>query len=232
MEEIFLDVQLREETGKSRVKGLRNGGFIPAVIYAQDKESLSIKVSHREFLRLIHHHRLESALINLNIKDSKDKKAKACLVKEIQYDPVNDDVIHVDFNEISLTRAIKVNVAVVAKGEPIGVKQEGGSLDHILWEVEIECLPKDIPKEISVDVGNLKIGDSIHIKDITFPSNVKVLTDPEAIVLAVSAPIKEEVAVAPAEGEETAEPEVIREKKEEPQEAEEPQEEKKEKKEK
>jgi large subunit ribosomal protein L25 len=100
------------------------------------------------------------------------------------------------------------------------VKQEGGSLEHILWEVEVECLPTDIPKEIEVDVSNLKIGDSIHVKDITFPSNVKVITPAEAIVLSVTAPIKEEIPVAPVEGEAAQEPEVIKEKKEVPEEAE------------
>lgn len=217
MEEIILEIQPREELGKNKVKDLRTKGFIPAVIYAEGKESLPIKVSHKQLLQLIHQHRLESAVINLKIKDDKKQKSRSCLIKEIQYDPVKGDVIHVDFNEISLTKIIKVNVPVVAKGEPIGVKQEGGSLEHILWEAEVECLPTEIPKEIEVDVSQLKIGDTIHIEDITFPSQIKVLNAPEAIVFSVSAPIKEEEVVAPAvEGEEKQEPEVIKEKKEVP----------------
>jgi large subunit ribosomal protein L25 len=215
MEDIILEILAREELGKNKVKDLRTKGFIPAVIYAEGKESLPIKVSHKQLLQLIHQHRLESAVINLKIKDDKKQKSRSCLIKEIQYDPVKGDVIHVDFNEISLTKIIKVNVPVVAKGEPIGVKQEGGSLEHILWEAEVECLPTEIPKEIEVDVSQLKIGDTIHIEDITFPSQIKVLNAPEAIVFSVSAPIKEEEVVAPAvEGEEKQEPEVIKEKKE------------------
>lgn len=223
MEEIFLDVELREEIGKAKVKALREKGFIPAVIYAESKDSQAIKIPHKQLLQLLHQHRLESVVINLKIKDDKKHKAsRACLIKEVQNDPVKGDIIHVDFNEISLTKAIKVDVPVVAKGEPAGVKQEGGSLEHILWEVEVECLPTDIPKEIAVDVSPLKIGDAIHIKDIKFPSNVKVLNDPEAIVLSVAAPIKEEVAAAvAAEGEEIQEPEVIKEKKEAPSEGQE-----------
>jgi len=217
MEEITLEIQPREELGKTKVKDLRTKGFIPAVIYAEGKDSLPVKVSHKQLLQLLHQHRLESAVINLKIKDDKKQKSRSCLIKEIQYDPVKGDVIHVDFNEISLTEIIKVNVPVVARGEPVGVKQEGGSLEHILWEVEVECLPTEIPKEIEVDVSQLKIGDSIHIKDITFPSQIKVLNAPEAIVFSVSAPIKEEEVVAPAvEGEEKLEPEVIKEKKEVP----------------
>jgi len=230
MEELFLEAEPRKELGRGRVRDLREKGFIPAVVYAQGKESLPVRVSHKALLGLVHQHRLESAVINLTIKDDKKNKPRTCLIKEIQYDPVHGDIIHVDFNEISLTKAIRVNVPVVAKGEPIGVKQEGGSLEHILWEIEVECLPTDIPKEIVVDVGSLKIGDSIHIKDITFPSGVKVLNDPGAIVLSVTTPMKEEVPVEAVEGAETQEPEVIKEKKEVPAEGEEQEKEKKEEK--
>jgi len=216
MEEIFLDVELRPELGKGRVKDLRKQGLIPAVVYAEGKDSISVKISNSELLRLLHQHRLEGVVINLKVKDDKKHGSRPCLIKEIQYHPVHGDIIHVDFNEISLTKAIKVNIPVVAKGEPIGVKQEGGSLEHILWEIEIECLPTNIPKEIAVDVSQLKIGDSVHIKDLTLPSDVKVLNDQSAIVLSVASPMKEEVAAAPVEGEEKLEPEVIKEKKEVP----------------
>ncbi len=229
MEEIILEIQHREELGKSKVKDLREKGFIPAVIYAEGKKSQSIKVSHRQLWQLIHQHRLESMVINLKMQDDKKQKSMPCLIKEIQHDPVKGDIIHVDFNEISLTKVIRVNVPVVAKGEPIGVKQEGGSLGHILWEIEVECLPADIPKDIEVDVSLLKIGDDIHIKDITFPSNIKVLNNPEVIVFSVTAPIKEEAVVPAVEGEGKQEPEVIKEKKEVPAEGEEAKEEKKEK---
>jgi large subunit ribosomal protein L25 len=214
MEEIFLDVEAREELGRSKAKGLRDKGFIPAVIYRDGKESQSLKVPSKELMRLIHEHRLESVVINLRIKDDKKKKPHSCLIKEIQYDPVHGKMLHVDFNEVSLTKVIKVNVPVVAKGEAAGVKQDGGSLEHILWEIEVECLPTDIPKDIEVDVSALKIGDSVHIKDIVFPPNIKVLNDPGAVVLSVASPMKEEVPAEVVEGEEKKEPEVIKEKKE------------------
>ncbi len=221
MEEIFLDAQIRTEIGRAKTKDLRESGFTPAVVYAGGKESLALKLSTSALLKLVHQHRLEGVVINLKVKDDKKEKARPCLIKEIQYDPVHGDIIHVDLNEISLTKAIKVNVPVAAKGESVGVKQEGGSLEHILWEVEVECLPTDIPKEIAVDVSLLKIGDSIHIKDLAIPAKVKVLNDPGAIVLSIAAPMKEEVPVAPLEGEATQEPEVIKEKKEVPAEGEE-----------
>lgn len=228
MEELLLEVQPRKELGSSQVKKLRENGFIPGVVYAKSKESLSIKIPHRQLMQLVHQHRIENAVVTLKIKDEKKEKARACLVKEIQYDPVLGEIMHIDFNEISLTQTIKVNVPVVTKGEPVGVKQEGGSLERIIWEVEVECLPSDIPKEIEVDVSALKMGEALHIKEIAFPSKIKVLNDPEAIVLSVVAPMKEEVVAVPVEGEEVQEPEVIKEKKEAPAESEE--EDKKEKK--
>jgi large subunit ribosomal protein L25 len=216
MEEIFLDAETREETGRAKANDLRRKNFIPAVVYGEGKETQSIKVSHRELLRLIHEHRSENMVINLRIKDDKKKKARPCLIKDVQYDPVKSNIIHVDFNEISLTKAIKVSVPVTVKGEPVGVKQEGGSLEHILWEIEVECLPTDIPKHFEVDVSQLKIGDSVFIKDLAIPANVKVLNDIESIIVTVSAPMKEEAPAEAVEGEEKKEPEVIKEKKEVP----------------
>ncbi|MFH1458585.1 MAG: 50S ribosomal protein L25 [Candidatus Omnitrophota bacterium] len=215
MEEIFLDVELRQDGGRAKVKDLRGHGFVPAVVYAEGKESIPVKVSHSALIKLIHQHRIEGVLINVKVKDDKKDSVRSCVIKEIQYEPVHGEILHVDFNEISLTKAIKVNVPIAVKGESIGVKQEGGSLEHILWEVEVECLPTQIPKDIQVDVSLLKLGDSIHVKDLNIPSGIKILNDPTAIVLSVAAPMKEEVA-APVEGEETQEPEVIKEKKEAP----------------
>lgn len=216
MEEIFLEAELREEKGSSKARELRNNGYLPSVVYFHGQDALSIKLTKSTLLKLVHQHRLESIIINLKIKDDKKAKGRPCLVKEIQYDPVSEEIIHVDFNEISLTEAIKVNVSIEAKGEAIGVKQEGGSLEHILWEIEVECLPTNIPQNIEIDVSALKMGEAIYVKDIVFPPGVKPLNDPAAIVLHVAAPMKEEVPVETLEAEDKQEPEVIKEKKEAP----------------
>jgi len=232
MQEVVLEAQLRQEKekGKSKVKSLRNEGFIPAVFYSAGKDSESVKLSRHDFLRFIHQHPLESTVISLKIKG---QKSRTVLVKDVQYDPVKDDIIHIDFQEISLTSKIKVNVGIVSKGEPIGIKQDGGMLNHLLWELEVECLPTQIPKEIQVDVSQMKIGDSIHVRDLSLPPEVKTVNDPESLVFSLEPPIKEEeIAPVPAaEGEEPTEPEVIKEKKEVPEEGE-VKEEKEEKKEK
>ena len=216
MEELFLDAEVREEVGRGKTKSLRDKGFIPAVVYADGKSALALKLSHRQLIQLVHHHRIEGVVINLNIKDDKKQKTRPCLIKEIQHDPVHGEIVHVDFNQISLTKAIKVSIPVTVKGEAIGVKQEGGSLEHILWEIELECLPTSIPKDIEIDVANLKLGESIHVKDIVVPQGVKILNDPGAIVLTVAAPMKEEAPAEEVSGEAKLEPEVIKEKKEAP----------------
>lgn len=230
MEEISLEAELREQKGRAKVKDLKEKGYLPSVVYSRGKDALSIKISRGALLKLVHQHHLETSIITLKIKDGKSednglassgqshKKAKGrpCLIKEIQYDPVGENIIHVDFKEISLTETIKVNVPVETKGEPVGVKQEGGSLERLLWEIEIECLPADIPKSIEVDITALKMGEAIHVKDLVFPSGVKPLNDPAAVVLHIVAPMKEEAPAEAVEGEAKEEPEVIKEKKEVP----------------
>ncbi|MFA5100460.1 MAG: 50S ribosomal protein L25, partial [Candidatus Omnitrophota bacterium] len=197
-----------------RSKALRHQGLIPAVVYSEGKEALSIKVSRGELLKLIHQHQIENAIITLKVKDDKKKTGRPCMIKEMQHDPVKGDILHIDLYEISLTKVLKVNVPVTTRGEAPGIKSDGGSLEHIMWEIEVECLPTDIPKNIEVDISALKIGDVIHIKDIQFPAKLKVLNDPESIVLHIAEPMKEEV--APVEGEAATEPEALKEKKEEP----------------
>ncbi|MFH1248404.1 MAG: 50S ribosomal protein L25 [Candidatus Omnitrophota bacterium] len=216
MEQIILEASTRLEIGKAKIKGIRLQGFIPGVVYKDGKESLPIKIASKELFRIIHEqHHLENLVLSLNIQGDLKKKPRACIIKEIQHDPVHGNITHMDFNEISLTKAIKVDVSVVGKGESIGVKQEGGSLEQILWEINVECLPTNIPEKIEVDITNLKMGDSIHLKDVTLPKEIKLLTDPEMVVFSVVAPMKEEVLEA-VEGEEKQEPEVIKEKKEVP----------------
>ena len=162
-------------------------------------------------------HHGESFVLNLRIKEDLKNEDKAVLIKQVQHNPVTDDIVHIDFNEISLTKKIRVKVPVAAKGESVGVRQDGGVLDHVLWEIEVECLPTQIPKSVEVDVTALKVGDSIHVRNLVIPQGLKVFNDPEATVLAVVAPIKEEAAPTVEEALAAgakAEPEVIKEKKE------------------
>ena len=216
MEEVILEVQKRIDTGTGSVNRLRKSAVLPAVVYGEGQSPMNLQLPAKEFANLVAGHKGGSFMIKLRIKDGSKHTDKAVLIKEIQHHPVKDTVIHVDFNEISLTKNIRVKVPVAAKGEAVGVKRDAGVLDHVIWELEIECLPASIPEIIEVDVSNLAIGQSIHVKDIILPAGVKVLNDPAAAVLAVVAPAKEEAPVSAeaAEGQAKAEPEVIKEKKE------------------
>lgn len=217
MEELILKVEEREALTKGQLNKLRNEGVIPAILYGEKGKNKNLKVVSKDLLRLMHGHHLENSIIKLEI-DKKDQKSKSIpvMVKDVQRNPVTDKIIHIDFYQVSLTKEIKVKVPVRATGEAIGVKQDGGTLEHIMWEIEVECLPTNIPESIEVDVSNLKIGDSVSVGDLKVASDIKVLSDLSASVLSVAAPVKEEVA-APAEEVSGAaapqEPEVIKEKK-------------------
>lgn len=213
MERINLETQLREEKGKQLVKRLRSAGIIPAVVYKGGNDSISLKLSAKDFIKVITTKAGTNVIINLKVKDAKSQKEKTVMVKEIQRDPVSGSILHIDFNEISLTETMKFKVKIEPKGEPAGVK-EGGTLERIIWELDIECLPTQIPEKIEVDVSALVIGDSVFVKDIKVPEGVKVLNGPELIAMSVKPPFVEKVAeVVPVEGE-AVEPELIRKKKE------------------
>jgi large subunit ribosomal protein L25 len=220
MERVNLETQLREEKGKQLVKRLRKGGLVPAVVYKGGTESLSLKLSGKDFLKVIGTKAGANVIINLQISgqdkkgSSKNANDKTVMIKEIQRDPVHGNVLHIDFNEISLTETLEVKVKVEPKGEAIGVK-EGGTLERVMWEIEVECLPTQIPEKIEVDITNLKINDDVFVKDIVVPEGVKVLQDPELIVMSVKPPFVEKVEEVPVEGAAPEEPELIRKKKEE-----------------
>lgn len=221
MDFVELKADLREEKGKGLNKKLRREGIVPGVVYRKGEESLSLKMDAKSLSKALHTSSGENVIIKLFVDATKKGKERIVVIKEIQRDPVKDSLVHVDFNEISLTQTLKVKVPLVAKGESIGVKQEAGVLQHVMWEVEVECLPTNIPDKIEVDITNLKIGDTISLKNVVPPEAVKILGDPEGIVFSVEH-VKEveEVVAAPAAEGEMAEPEVIREKKEKPEEEE------------
>ncbi len=214
MEELKLDVQVREEVGTRKTRGIRRNNFIPAVVYGSKEKTTAIKVDKKEFERIERLHRGENVIFHLNIMQGEKKlKDYSAIIKDVQHNPVTDATLHIDFNRISLTTEIEVKVPIVAKGESAGVKQDGGSLDHLLWELEVVCLPTKIPHHIEFDVSQLKLNESVHVRDLKLPEGVKTEHDPNAIVFTISPPMKEVTAEeAAAEGAPT-EPEVIKEKK-------------------
>ena len=206
-----LTVQRRPTTGKRRVARLRRTGIVPGVVYGRDAEPLSIEINQRELMRVLHSKRGEHALVTLRLADTKSWE-KAALVQAVQHDPVDGHVVHVDFHAIRLTERVRVKVPVALKGDPVGVKQEGGILEHFLREVEVECLPTDIPAQVEIDVSAMQIGQTAHVSDLTPPANAKILNDPAGVIASVLAPKAEKLEEAAAA---VTEPEVLREKKEE-----------------
>lgn len=201
MAEFVLNLETRKQTGTGAVKKIRRTGRIPGVFYFHGQKSITFNVQKSE-LATIHGH--ESALIEAII-DGKDRRK--CIIREIQFDPLTQSPIHIDLLGIKLTEKITVSVPLVYLGTPAGVKTEGGLMQQLYREIEIECLPTDIPEKIEIDVTHLSIGNSIRIGDIHV-DNVKILSDPEiALVNVVALRAAEEVAPSPEV--ETAEPEVI-----------------------
>jgi len=211
MDQVVLNFEPRskEEIGKQGVKRVRSAGFIPAIVYGAGKKPQAIKLDRKELHKIDIHH--ENVVVNLLSEGRK----QIALIKEVQRHPVNNEVLHIDFEYISLREKIRLKVPVVAKGESPGVKA-GGILEHLLWEVEIECFPANVPEQIDVDVSNLNIGDLIYVKDLRAPEGVKIVEEPEQIVLSIEPPKEEEIEVKEELGEkEKEEPEVIRKGKEE-----------------
>ncbi|MFA4991166.1 MAG: 50S ribosomal protein L25 [Candidatus Omnitrophota bacterium] len=221
MEFVELSANLREEKGKQPNKRIRVAGLVPAIVYRKGQETVLLKIDSKKLSRALHTDAGENVIIKLTVEGAKKQKERIVVIKEVQRDPVKDYLVHVDFNEISLTETLKVKVPITIKGDAPGVKQEGGVLQQILWEVEVECLPTNIPEKIEVDVSGLKMGDAILLKEVRPSEGVKLFGDFEGLVVSVEHPktVEEAIAAPAAEGEAT-EPEVIKEKKEKPEEEE------------
>ncbi len=211
MSETILNLETRKDTGKEISRKLRREGRLPGIFYFHGKENIPFSVNRKELSTLLSG---ESGLLDV-IFDGKDKKK--CVVREIQFDPLTNAPIHVDFLGITLTEKITVPVQIQLIGVPSGVKNEGGILQQHAREIEVECLPTDIPEHIEIDVTDLNIGDSIHASSISM-DKVKILADDDMVIANVGAPriVEEEVPAEIGEEEmEGEEPEVVGRKEEE-----------------
>ena len=196
MEQIKLEVQVRERVGSRKIRSLRRENFVPGVVYGGKEKPTAIKVDRKNYERIMRLHHGQNVIFQLNLMNGGKKlKDYSALVKEEQHDPVWDNLLHIDFHRISLTEVIEVKVAIAVKGEAIGVKRDHGSLEQHIWELDVMCLPTEIPQKIEVDVKDLGIGDSVHVKDLILPPGVKTKHDPEGLVLSVVHSMREEAAV-------------------------------------
>jgi large subunit ribosomal protein L25 len=201
-----IEVQTRTPGGKNVNKRLRKMGKIPAVIYSPGKPPVVISVNPSEVKTILHSESGRNTIFGISVDGSEQNNA---MVKDYQLDPVHGNLIHTDFLEIAMDRLLDLTVNIEVTGEAEGVKLDGGIMDLVTRSIEVECLPADIPESIKVDVTHLKINDYIRVKNIQTDAKVKILTDPEVVIVTIVPPIKEEAPVEAA-AVETAEPEVIK----------------------
>lgn len=205
--QVKLSAQPRADIGRNSVKHLRNRGVIPAVIYGHKDKPANLEVNTREIAAVLKHAIGENILVELDIAGT----PKLSLIQEVQHHPVRGDILHVDFLEVAMDEVLNTEVPVEPFGEADGVKNYGGLLEHSLRSLSIECLPKDLPEIIRVDVSSLGLNQSLHVRDLVLPAGVKATTDADLTVFIVAEP---KVEVEPVAGAEPSKgPEVIREKK-------------------
>lgn len=201
MEAFSIAIKRRVAGGKAPAQRVRREGNIPSIVYQRGGESIPASISKNEFQHLAE--RSSHSQIFQFKSDDKELEGRSALVKEIQRDHVRGSVLHVDFQALRDDEEIRVEITLKIIGEAYGVKNEGGILTVATHEVEISCLPKDIPLAIPVDVSELKLGDSIHVRDLVMPSGVTLETDGDEPVASVTAPqaVVETTAATPVEGE-------------------------------
>lgn len=209
--QVKLSATRRTETGRSAVRKIKAQGAVPAVVYGGKTEPQPLQVAKRDIANILSHASGENVLVELEIEGEGNRTA---LLQEVQHSPLGGDILHVDFHAISMDEMIEADVPLEPVGTAEGVKTFGGLLEQNIRSLEIECLPKDLPDFISVDVSKLNIGDSIHVRDLPLPEGVTTRVQPDLTAFSVVAPTVETEPAATAEA--PTAPEVITAKKEEP----------------
>ncbi len=208
MEQIVVEATLRKDFGKNASRRTRQRGAIPAIVYGARNKPVPVEVNPRKVLEILHSPSGYNTIFSLNIAG--EGKANVML-KDWQLDPVRETLLHVDLMRVAMTEKLRVKIPVMLVGEAKGVKVQGGVLEQVTREVEVECLPADIPDHLSADVSELMIGKQLRVGELAVDAKVKVLTDRDRVIAHVVS-IKEEVVAAPEVAVEVApaEPEVIK----------------------
>jgi len=201
MDNKVLEATLREKTGKGPARRYRMQGYIPAVMYGY-KGTKRIAVRRAEF-ESIFEEIGEHSIITLNLND---KEKVDVIVKDYQIDPVRKSLIHLDFLEIESGKELRTEIPIKIVGESKGVKK-GGILEEFLREIEVECLPKDLPEYIELDISDLDLGDSFHVSDLKVKEGIKILSSPDQVILTIGVPSKVAAAAETTEEEEEERPE-------------------------
>ena len=209
LEQNTLEAQPRQAGTKNHARRVRQGGKIPAVVYGAGKDSLSISVDPRHVQRILNSATGHNTIFDLALSGESSK----AMIVDWQYEPIKGKLLHIDLKRIALDKVLKVSVPVILVGEAAGVKQEGGIMEQMLREVEIECLPGDIPSHIDADVSQLTFGKVLRVSELPHSDKIKYITDANQPVAHVTS-VKEEVVATPdaaaADATAPAEPEVIK----------------------
>lgn len=208
--EAVLEATKRETRGKNEARRVRAAGKIPAVVYGDKSDAAVISVDPKTLLRILHSESGLNTLISLKFEGEGDTRV---LVRDYQVDPITQKPLHVDFYRIAMDKVLRVTVPVMLKGEPKGVKAQGGILDFVHRDIEVECLPSDIPEHIDIDVADLLINQGIRVRDLPTDGKWKAVSDGDTMIVHVVTPkaeVVEEPAAAAAAGATAAEPEVIK----------------------
>jgi large subunit ribosomal protein L25 len=211
--QVKLSVSARSRIGGTVSNKLKKEGLIPAVIYGGKEDSLSLQVGARDITNVLSHALGENILVELEIDNAGARSNRMALIQEVQHAPLTGKIVHVDFHAVNMNEILHASVPIEPRGESIGVRSFGGILEQSLRSVELSCLPKDLPEVIYVDVSNLNIGDSIHVKHLILPDGVTTREEGDLTVFLCAAPAVVEVA-APVATAAAAQPEVINQKKE------------------
>jgi large subunit ribosomal protein L25 len=202
--DITLEAQTRTLSGTGNARRMRRAGIVPGIVYYRDTRTRMIELDRHAFEQLLHHHTSENLMVQLVVDGG---QPETMLLKEVQHDAMSGHVLHLDFSEVSLTETMRVRIAIELIGESKGVTA-GGVLEHVLREIEVECLPGDLVERFDVDVSGLEIGDHLTVADLSLGDTFTVVTEPDVVVAAVAAPRTEEDETAETEAA-GAEPEVI-----------------------
>src|SRR6266436_1875883 len=198
MKSVPLTAYPRALSRRAAVRKLRAKGRVPAVIYGRQIKPQNLELNRIDLENLLHHAVSENLLLDLTVAE--DGRAKRlALVQEIQHHPLSGELLHVDLHEVSETEKVTVMVPVETEGEAVGVKTNGGVLEHVLFKIKVRALPKDLPEVITVDVSHLEIGEAIHIGEIKPSEGVEILGEKQIPVIAVAAPVTEAEEAAAAE---------------------------------
>lgn len=191
--EARLEARKREETGKGGARRTRANGEVPGVIYGLGTKSQPLAVKAEDLEGVIRGEAGVNVLIDLHLVDGKDKSGSLVMIKELQKHPLKDKLLHVDFLRVARDEVItaRVQIAILGEEECIGLKA-GGTLQHALWEVEVECLPADIPDQLTIDISGLDIGDNLRVEDLQVPKGVELMADPDDVIATILAPRMEE----------------------------------------